>query len=99
MPFRAEFANSMKSGIKTVTSRTFKKTVGDTFTAFDMEFMITAVERRTLGFVRDFQWKEEGCSSPADFVRIWNEIHPIKGFDEKQMINLHRFRFLELSAH
>jgi len=92
IPFKARFKEPLLDGTKTWTSRTRRLgNVGDTFDAFGHEFEILKVEHRMLKNVA-FHWREEGCSSREDFVEVWKQIHPRKGYDPQQIVKVHVFR-------
>lgn len=90
--FKRQFEDKMKCDIKRWTSRThIMGQEGDDFQAFGMWFTITDVQRYSLGYVRDFHWREEGVESPEAFQKVWEEIHPKKGFDAEEMVWVHVF--------
>jgi len=95
IPFRPEFREVMLNGIKTMTSRTkpFGKE-GDTFPAFGAEFRLKYVFRELLRYSA-VNWEMEGAKSKEDFIRIWNEIHPRKGFDPFQSVWVNIFEKIE----
>jgi len=35
---------------------------------------------------------EEGCKTSSDFVEVWKQIHPRKGFQPSQMVWVHVFK-------
>lgn len=94
LPFRPEFEAAMTSGKKTCTARTKRMgQPGDIFRAFGHAFQIDSVEDTALEEVA-LLWKEEGCASRDDFIRIWNQIHPRKPFSGTTRVYLHRFRMV-----
>ena len=95
IPFKARFEDPLLEGTKTLTSRTKPMgKIGDTFEAFGAEFVITDVFKSALYIVSNF-WDREGCSSKEDFVEVWNQIHPRKGFVPMQVVWVHVFEKLE----
>jgi hypothetical protein len=95
IPFMPRFASRMIGGIKTWTSRTRKYgNPGDTFEAFDHEFEIVKVERRTLGDILD-HWREEGCDSRKDAVETWKMLHSKRG-DLQERLYVHVFRRISI---
>ena len=64
---------------------------GDVFHVFGGEFKIIATRRVKLGTVAEFYWKEEGADSADGFKKIWESIHPRRGYDPEQMVYLHWF--------
>lgn len=96
IPFQPRFKEPMLNGTKTWTSRTRRYgKAGDTFEAFDHEFRIDKVERRTLEDVAD-HWRKEGCDYREDFVNLWWQLHPQKGFVPTQRVHTHIFRRISL---
>ena len=92
LPFRADMKAAVLAGKKTCTSRMKKYCdPGDTFRLDGRVFKVWLVEATTLGGVREVHFKAEGCESPADFERVWCEIHPRKGFYEHQRVYVHHF--------
>jgi hypothetical protein len=100
IPFLPRFKEPMLKGTKTWTSRTKRYgEPGDTFDAFDNEFEILKVERRTLEDILE-HWKEEGCSSKEDAVEVWRRLHPRRGFDRSfylsERLYVHIFRRISI---
>ena len=92
IPFKPFFKMGLLTGAKTCTART--KTMGqpgDTFMAFGATFELLSVEEVRLYEVASL-WKEEGCASEEHFKEVWRDIHPRVGYDEYQIVKLHRFR-------
>lgn len=50
-----------------------------------------------LSIVAREYWREEGCSSPDEFISIWQGIHPRKGWDSEQFVFLHEFELVRTS--
>jgi hypothetical protein len=97
IPFKDRFAEPLKSGVKTMTSRTkVYGQPGDYFFAFGDCYVLTSVIERHLDFIVD-HWKEEGCSSREDFLGVWREIHPRKALNMQDMFWTHSF--LEISLY
>jgi hypothetical protein len=97
IPFKERFSEPLKQGIKTMTSRTIRYGCpGDYFFAFGDCYVLTSVEKQTLGFIVD-HWKEEGCDSKEDFLVLWSEIHPRRIFDIQDKFWTHCF--LEVSLY
>lgn len=87
-------------GVKTATTRT--KTYGSPGDWFEVDFSqigldVTKTYRLVdIKFVPLLEivtrwYKEEGCLTPEEFIDIWNEIHPKRGYDPEQNVNLHLF--------
>jgi len=93
IPFKEKFRDAVLTGKKTMTSRNKKYgDVGDTFDAFGRVFILEDVYKCTLSFVKSHFWYQEGCDSPEEFVQIWEEIHPRKGYQPNQQIWLHKWK-------
>jgi hypothetical protein len=92
IPFLDEFTDALLGGRKTMTCRTkaYGKR-GDYFKLCGAMFVIMSVEKINLGYVADKHYKEEGCTSRADFIRIWNKIHRRKRFDPLTTVYVHDF--------
>lgn len=97
IPFKDRFGEPMRSGVKTLTSRTkCYGQPGDYFFAFGTCFVLTSVIERHLDFIVD-HWKEEGCNSKEDFLTVWAEIHPRKKLNLQDKFWTHSF--LEISLY
>ena len=95
IPFLGYWKEKMLSGKKTCTSRTKKYgNVGDKFKVFNTEFELTDVKQVTLKEVGDKYYKQEGCDSLAQFVKIWSSIHYNRGFVLEQVVWLHTFKIV-----
>jgi len=82
----------LKKGWKTATSRTKphgKK--GDTFTVNSKQYKIHFVHKMPLWFVADNLYETEGAMEPIEFINIWKEIHPGKGWQPEQEVYYHYF--------
>jgi hypothetical protein len=94
IPFKEHFEEAMLSGRKTWTTRSKKHgKSGDIFEIFGAKFQIIDVEQMRLGQILD-HYKQEGCKSPEEFIRIWNTIHPKKGFNPFDVYWVHFFKLL-----
>jgi len=92
IPFKIRFKEPLLNDTKTWTSRTKRYgKVGDTFSIFGATFEILEIVKMTLEEVAN-NWKKEGCESKKDFIEIWEEIHPIKGFIPTQRVFVHIFK-------
>ena len=93
IPFLSIFKDAMLCGQKTCTTRT--KQYGqpkDTFEAWGATFEIREIARLALKTVRDKFYYPEGFSSPAGFQAVWEQLHPIRGFNPEQAVWTHSFR-------
>lgn len=103
IPFNEWSKARLRANHKTATSRNQRYgVIGDTFTVDCgysykplRRYEITHIEKVTLAFVRDKFFWEEGCDNEDMFVSIWNEIHPVKKFDDEQKVWLHIFKRIE----
>lgn len=92
IPFLDRFREPMVKDEKTWTSRTRKYGApGAHFFVAGHKFEILVIRRMLLGEVAD-HWKEEGCSSREDFVEVWCQIHPGRGFQLDWKVWVHIFR-------
>lgn len=66
--------------------------VGDFFRVKESYYEITSIVKKPLGSIATNHFKEEGCSSTAQFISIWKELHTIKGFDPFWEVYYHVFR-------
>lgn len=93
IPFLPEWKDLLLTGRKTHTCRSRRYgTPGDQFEAFGEVFELVSVKKKTLEDVRDNYWHQEGCNSPAEFVEVWDRIHPTRGFVGSDVRWLHEFR-------
>ena len=91
IPFLERFREPMLNGTKTMTSRTkIYGAKGDFFEAFSAEFRLDSVDAVPFAVIVP-QWKAEGCSSRADFLGVWRQIHPRKVFEDNELLFVHRF--------
>lgn len=95
IPFLPEWKELLLTGRKTHTcrSKSYGKP-GDQFEAFGQVFELVSIEQKTLDAVRDNYWQQEGCNSPAEFVEVWNRIHPTRGFIGSNVRWLHEFKLV-----
>ena len=95
IPFLDQFKEPMLKGIKTVTSR--NKIYGDTgdrFKKWGMVFELRWIEKIPLVVVACHWYKEEGFNSTDEFIEIWKNLHPRKGFDPDHLVYMHKFHRL-----
>lgn len=92
IPFKKRFESALCAGVKTCTSRTKRMgEIGDVFESFGEDFMIMDIKLISLWWIAYFLYYNEGCESPEEFIEIWDEIHPVKGFDPSQIVHVHFF--------
>jgi len=91
IPFRKDMQALILAGKKTATTRTKRYgIVGDWFYIGSKAYVLTNVEKVTLGYVATQKYRDEGFESPHDFIHVWQQIHP-KGFIDEQKVWLHEF--------
>lgn len=96
LPFRPDFCSDILTDRKRATSR--NKRYGDPGHIINTPagpVRLLWVERVSLGFVAAEFFADEGFETPADFVEVWNEIHPRAGFDPEAKVWLHLFERVE----
>lgn len=92
IPFSEKFRESLINGTKTMTSRSKRLGYpGEYFRAFGMTFRIITVNKVSLGFVARQLYMHEGCQTHEEFVRVWSELHPKRGFDPDAQVFVHHF--------
>ena len=92
LPFRPEFEAAIRSGTKTATSRT--RRYGEPGDILDTPFgpvRLLRVFKASLSAVSEGLYREEGFTSPAEFMEAWTRIHPRKGFVPWQEVWVHEF--------
>jgi hypothetical protein len=96
IPFLSRFKEPMLSGQKTTTARTRKfGNAGDKFIAFGYSFELVKVETVPLSKVATSYYSQEGFYSKHEFISVWELIHPIKGYDPRQVVWLHQFKVIK----
>lgn len=96
IPFMPAFRLPMLTGRKTATTRTKRYGwPGDTFTTFNVRFLLTGVKRLALQTVAHSYYQQEGFDTPTDFIRCWRVLHPRKGYVPKQYVYLHIFNLTD----
>lgn len=92
LPFKIRFISHILDGTKTMTARSKKLgKVGDTFVIVDRTFVLTDVRQRKERWVAE-HWKAEGCDNRADWLAVWNAIHPLAGYRPDQLVWVHRWK-------
>lgn len=94
--FLSRFIDPIRARKKTATTR--RRPLGKEGDLLRVEgvtpelyLRLTLVERVNLEVVAVHYYLLEGCESPADFRRIWKEIHPRKPYDQLDLVYLHHF--------
>ena len=92
IPFRPNNIKLILAGKKTATSRTKPFAgVGDFFQIKNAYYVVDSVEKKLLQDVAQNYYKQEGCSSPAEFIQEWNDIHTIIGYRPDLTVLFHTF--------
>jgi uncharacterized protein YqfB (UPF0267 family) len=96
IPFYPRFHEAIRSGNKTMTSRTKEYgKAGDILRGPGCRLVLISVRYLQLGDIARDYYAQEGCASPNEFRLAWRELHPIRGFDPKEAAYLHEFRVIE----
>jgi len=92
IPFLPEFELLMLTGKKSATSRTKRYGwPGDYFEAFGRQFILTDVHLISLSSVAYMHYLEEGFNSDFEFTKVWERLHPRKGYVPGQKVYFHKF--------
>jgi hypothetical protein len=103
MTFLSRFIEPILTGQKTQTARVSSTAAyglkkGDIIVAYSkrmaLEFArlkVLNIEQRALGTFDDEDAKREGLASLNEFIAVWEQIHPRKGFDPDQTVTVFRF--------
>jgi len=96
IPFRDDMKVAMATSLKICTTRNKKYGDPEDYFMFWFNNMIfkctlTRVEKNELGFVARWLFAPEGFQEPHEFVDIWTELHPRKGFVDTQVAWTHWF--------
>lgn len=92
IPFNAWSKDKLKHYDKRATSRTKKYgDTGDYFTVDGVRYVLLFVTKLPLWFITFHLYEIEGAESPYEFMRIWGEIHPQRGYRDFDMVYLHVF--------
>jgi hypothetical protein len=93
LKFKDEFTPLILRGIKTQTARTTTKGIhiGDIVDAVDHNgpfacLRIKSVCQKMLVQFDEEDAKREGCIDLADFRRVWEQLHPRKGWNGVQVV-------------
>jgi hypothetical protein len=101
IPFRDDMKRLIIEGKKTATSRSKRYLYERAHDSFIIDntwciIQVTSIERKRLGDVALNHYKEEGFESSEDFIKIWKEIHPGKGYRPLDRVYFHKFIVLEV---
>lgn len=96
VPFNDWSRERLAAGDKTATTRTSRYgRPGDRFEVEGSIYELTHVLKLPLVIVAEHFYEQEGCEESAEFVEIWEDIHPRKGFEPDWEVWLHLFREVE----
>lgn len=94
LPFLPRFHQPILRGKKTMTCRTKRYgDPGDWFYVQGRRFVIDLVDELYLRDVAREHYQEEGCATPSEFIAIWNEIHPHRGYRGNDVVIAHHFHY------
>ena len=92
IPFRDDMQKAILEGRKTMTCRTKRYgSAGDFFMVGRGRYVLMSVTKMNLGIVATRFYREEGTSSPGEFINLWDEIHPRRNFTSLQTVWAHQF--------
>ena len=93
IPFNEWSRKRVLDGSKTATSRTKRYgNYGDYFKVDDQVFELDLVVKLPLWFISEYLSASEGAISKTEFIKVWIEIHPIKGWIQNQEVFYHHFK-------
>ena len=97
IPFLPEFLPKIRSGVKTATSRTKRYgRPGEVLEATDgIRIQLREVRETTLRNVSQYYFRQEGVSTPREFIAIWEALHSATGWTPNRKVWLHLFRYVE----
>jgi hypothetical protein len=96
IPFRDDMVRAIENGMKCCTSRNKRYgDPGDHFMLRGKTYHLTSIQHYTLDHVAHGLFREEGTNSSAEFIALWEEIHPLKGFDPNQKVWTHFFEVVQ----
>ena len=95
IPFNDWSKNKLHRGIKTATCRSKPYgEVNDTFEVFlenrprgqrVVSYIVASITKKSLKDVSKNHFAEEGAKSPEEFIEVWNDIHPHRGFQPEDI--------------
>lgn len=90
IPFLPRFREPIRRGTKTMTTRSRPYgEPGETLDSNGFTIRLIRVFTSTARDVAQDFYREEGCSSPEEFLTIWREIHPTLPLD--RLVFVHEF--------
>lgn len=95
IPFNEWSKERLNNLSKKATSRNKKYgEVGDWFRVDDIDYELDLVIKLPLWFVANELYISEGADAPEEFVYVWKDINPMKGYVPNQMVWYHHFKEL-----
>lgn len=92
IPFNEWSLERLLDGRKTATSRNKKYgKAGDVFIIRKKVFKLISIEKMKLIIIAKFHYKEEGAKYPEEFIEIWKQIHPKRGWEPDKRVWFHKF--------
>lgn len=92
IPFNEWSKDKLRAGLKSGTSRHTKYgNAGDIFSEVGNIYELIYVEKIPLAEVTYSKFRAEGCSSPDEFIKVWNDIHPDSLIDFNKLVWFHAF--------
>ena len=93
IPFNQWSKNRLVNQTKKATSRYQKYgKVGDTFKVDGVEYELELVIKLPLWFIAEDLYHSEGAKSVEEFVAVWREIHPKRGYKPYDEVWYHHFK-------
>jgi len=94
IPFNEWSRERLYHGQKTATSRNKKYGVtGDSFRIDDIDYELDIVMELPLWFVTSELFISEGADTPEEFIDVWKQTHPSKGYVPEQKVWYHHFKY------
>ena len=93
IPFNDWSKQRLYNLTKKATSRNKKYgNIGDTFLVNNVDYELDLILKLPLWFVAEYLYISEGASSKEDFIKVWEDIHLIRGFRPFDLVWYHHFR-------
>ena len=95
IPFWDMFKDPMLRGDKVMTTRSKKYgNKGDIFDKFGATFRISLVKKLPIALIANEFYDAEGFDTREDFIKIWEKIHPIIGYQPEKEYWCHLFALI-----
>ncbi len=69
-----------------IKGKVYDYNVGDYFKVDGVEYVLTAITKKTLKEIAEQHYQDEGAESPDEFIDVWNSIHTNIGFVPDQTV-------------